>query len=57
MNRVAALSARNEELLAELQSTREALRQAAAGRRPASRVPAIPQPSPAQSIVVWRRGR
>ena len=32
-NRVAALSARNEELLAELEATREALRQAAGWRR------------------------
>jgi MerR family transcriptional regulator/heat shock protein HspR len=58
-NRVAALSARNEELVAELESTREALRRAASGRRPtpSSRVPAVPQPSAGQSIVVWRRGR
>jgi MerR family transcriptional regulator/heat shock protein HspR len=58
-NRLAALSARNEELLAELESTREALRRAASGRLPAqsSRVPALPQPSASQSIVVWRRGR
>ena len=47
-NRVAALSSRNEELLAELEATREALRQAVAGRRttPASRLPAVPQPPP-----------
>jgi MerR family transcriptional regulator/heat shock protein HspR len=58
-HRIAALSARNEELLDELESTREALRQAASGRRPTStsRVPAVPQPSAGQSIVVWRRGR
>jgi MerR family transcriptional regulator/heat shock protein HspR len=60
-NRVAALSARNEELVAELESTREALRRAASGRRSTpgqtSRVPAVPQPSAGQSIVVWRRGR
>lgn len=56
-NRIAALSARNEELLLELEATREALRQAAAGARPASRLPAIPIPDAAQSIVVWRRGR
>jgi MerR family transcriptional regulator, heat shock protein HspR len=58
-NRLAALSARNEELLAELESTREALRRAASGRPPAqsSRVPALPQPSASQSIMVWRRGR
>lgn len=58
-NRVAALAARNEELVAELESTREALRQAVSGRRatPTSRVPAVPQPTAEQSIVVWRRGR
>lgn len=55
-NRIAALSARNEELLRELEATREALRQAAATRS-SSRLPAIPAPSAAQSIVVWRRGR
>jgi MerR family transcriptional regulator/heat shock protein HspR len=58
-NRLAALSARNEELVAELEATREALRQAVSGGRaiPASRLPAVPQPSPGQSVVVWRRGR
>lgn len=54
-NRIAALSARNEELLLELEATREALRAAAAPR--SSRLPAIPTPSAGQSIVVWRRGR
>lgn len=58
-NRLAALSARNEELLAELEATREALRQALSSGRPraTSRVPAVPQPAPGQSVVVWRRGR
>jgi MerR family transcriptional regulator/heat shock protein HspR len=58
-NRVAALSARNEELVAELEATRAALRQAPSGRRPApgSRVPAVPPPSVGQSVVVWRRNR
>ena len=59
-DRIAALSARNEELLAELDATREALRQAA-GLRPnptsSTRVPAVRAPERAQSIVVWRRGR
>ncbi len=55
-NRIAALSARNEELVMELEATREALRQAAAPKS-TSRLPAIPAPSGAQSIVVWRRGR
>jgi MerR family transcriptional regulator/heat shock protein HspR len=58
-NRIAALSARNEELLTELEATREALRRAMSGRRsaPSSRLPALPEPSGGQSIVVWRRGR
>ena len=58
-NRVNALAARNEELLAELDATREALRQATSSRPRESggRLPAVPQPRPGQSIVVWRRGR
>jgi MerR family transcriptional regulator, heat shock protein HspR len=64
-NRVAALSSRNEELLAELEATREALRQAVSGQalsgrtQPSSgtRVPAVRQQPSNQSIVVWRRGR
>jgi MerR family transcriptional regulator/heat shock protein HspR len=58
-NRIAALAARNEELVAELEATREALRQASSARRPqpGSRVPAVPPPTAPQSIVVWRRGR
>jgi MerR family transcriptional regulator/heat shock protein HspR len=46
-NRIAALAARNE----------EALRAAASGPRTPSRLPAVPTPEGAQSIVVWRRGR
>ena len=59
-DRVAALSARNQELLAELEATHEALRQAVSGRpQPPSggRLPAVRPPEPGQSIVVWRRGR
>jgi MerR family transcriptional regulator/heat shock protein HspR len=56
-DRIVALAARNEELVRELEGTREALRQAASGARPMSRLPAIPIPDTAQSIVVWRRGR
>ena len=59
-NRVAALAARNEELVAELEATREALRQAMAPRRtpgPGNKLPALRQPEPGQSVVVWRRGR
>lgn len=63
-NKSAALAARNAELQAELEGTREALRQAlqaarAAARQgvPPSRVPAVRQSPPGQSVVVWRRGR
>ena len=59
-NRLVALSARNEELLAELEATREALRQAVSGRPQQSsstRLPAVRQQQSNQSIVVWRRGR
>ncbi|RYP86762.1 MerR family transcriptional regulator [Nocardioides guangzhouensis] len=59
-NRLAALSARNEELVVELEATREALRQALAARRTpeqASRLPVLRRPDPGQSVVVWRRNR
>lgn len=60
-NRVAALSARNEELLAELEATREALRQATAGRRTSAgsvnKLPVLRRPDPGMAVVVWRRGR
>jgi MerR family transcriptional regulator/heat shock protein HspR len=56
-----ALSRRNEELVAELEATREALRRAVTTRRtdapvaPPSRLPVLRQPGPGQSLVVWRR--
>ena len=60
-NKVDALTARNEELLAELATTRELLRDALTARRASavapSRVPAIRPPETGQSVVVWRRGR
>ncbi|MDH2413230.1 MerR family transcriptional regulator [Nocardioides sp. CER19] len=65
-NRVEALSARNEELVAELEATREALRQARSGRRtpaesplakPTNKLPVLRRPDPDMSVVVWRRGR
>jgi MerR family transcriptional regulator/heat shock protein HspR len=60
-NRAAALAARNEELVAELEATREALRQAVSVRRARdlapNKLPVLRQPQPGQSIVVWRRGR
>jgi MerR family transcriptional regulator, heat shock protein HspR len=59
-NRIAALVQRNDELQAELAATREALRQMAIARRgdaAPSKLPAVRQPEPGQSVVVWRRGR
>ena len=57
-NRVEALAARNEELGAELEATREALRQAVAGRQPSgARLPAVRPPERPGQLVVWRRGR
>jgi MerR family transcriptional regulator, heat shock protein HspR len=58
-NQLTALRARNEELIAELEATREALRQTGGSRRTDDRVPnrlpVLRQPSPVQSMVVWRR--
>jgi MerR family transcriptional regulator, heat shock protein HspR len=65
-DRVEALAARNEELVGELEATREALRQALAGRRTpsqsataetANKLPVLRRPDPDMSVVVWRRGR
>lgn len=58
-NRIEALAARNEELVAELEATRDALRQALHARRSSdgSRLPVLRGPDPGQSVVVWRRGR
>ena len=64
-NRAAALAARNDELHAELERTREALRQSIAARRAQSslvapsnnRLPVLRRPAPSQSLVVWRRGQ
>ncbi|MDP2774348.1 MAG: helix-turn-helix transcriptional regulator [Nocardioides sp.] len=60
-NRVLALSSRNEELVAELEATRDALRQALSGRPleqgPPNKLPVLRQTTTGQSIVVWRRGR
>ena len=58
-HQVDALRARNDELVAELEATREALREAARGRRtdvPSSRLPVLRQPDPSGQVVVWRRG-
>ena len=55
-HRVEALQARNAELVAELEATREALRRHLATRAPADRLPVLRPPDPGQSLVVWRRG-
>jgi MerR family transcriptional regulator/heat shock protein HspR len=56
--RVAGLQAENDELRAELDATREALRQAVTTRPgDGARLPALRQPATAGSIVVWRRSR
>ena len=53
---VATLRAQRDELLAELDAAREALRQAMATRPAAqSKLPALRPQHPTQSIVVWRR--
>jgi MerR family transcriptional regulator/heat shock protein HspR len=59
-HQVDALRARNDELTAELKTTREALRDAVLTRRadaPPSRLPVLRQPDPSGQLVVWRRGR
>jgi MerR family transcriptional regulator/heat shock protein HspR len=61
-NRSRALAARNQELVAELEATREALRQTLA-RRPAdplappNKLPVLRRSAPGQQLVVWRRNR
>ncbi|WP_299054543.1 helix-turn-helix transcriptional regulator [uncultured Nocardioides sp.] len=55
-----ALEHRNHELQAELEATRQALREALSARPtplPASRLPALLQQEAPGSLVVWRRGR
>jgi MerR family transcriptional regulator/heat shock protein HspR len=56
-NQILALRARNEELLAELDATRDALRAALQQRptsQPLNKLPALPS-AIGQSVVVWRR--
>lgn len=60
-HQVDALQARQAELVAEMEATREALRQALSGRpinaaATPSRLPVL-HSSVGQSVVVWRRGR
>ena len=54
--RLEALKARNAELVAELEATREALRMSLRSRPPADRLPVLRPPDPGQSLMVWRRG-
>ena len=59
-NHAAALAARTEDLMAELEATRQALRRALAEQRPdapVNKLPVLRQPAPGQSLVVWRRQR
>lgn len=58
-HQVDALRHRNEELLAELEGTRQALRNSLASpkNQPPSRLPAVRPADSSQAIVVWRRNR
>jgi MerR family transcriptional regulator, heat shock protein HspR len=59
-NEIEALRLRNHELVAELEGTREALRQALTQRReeqPPGKLPVLHQPLAGQSVVVWRRSQ
>jgi MerR family transcriptional regulator/heat shock protein HspR len=58
-HQVDALRHRNEELLAELEGTRQALRNALVSRKDQqpSRLPAVRPADSSQAIVVWRRNR
>ena len=60
-NKIAAVLLRNQELAAELEATRDALRQALAVRRSdgavPNKLPVLRPADPGQSVVVWRRGR
>ncbi|MDQ4054303.1 MAG: MerR family transcriptional regulator [Actinomycetota bacterium] len=58
-HKVAALAARNKELIAELEATHEALRRQMTSRRgdaPPNKLPVLRQPPPGLAGVVWRRG-
>ena len=59
-HQVAALAQRNEELLVELEATREALRGTVAGRRSREPLPSnlpVLRQSTSGQVVVWRRDR
>ena len=59
-NRITALVQRNQELAAELEATRDALRRTLRSRDSdvaPNKLPVLREPEPGQSVVVWRRGR
>ncbi len=57
-DRLLALQGRNAELQTEVEATRDALRRVLSAKQPApNRLPAVRQPPPGQSRVVWRGGR
>jgi MerR family transcriptional regulator/heat shock protein HspR len=60
-HQVAALRSRNEELVAELAATRDALRAAMSSattrRTDPNRLPVLREPDSTASVVVWRRSR
>jgi MerR family transcriptional regulator, heat shock protein HspR len=59
-NQLLALRTRNEELQAELEATRDALRAALRQRpaaQPLNKLPVLPSALPGQSVVIWRRQR
>jgi MerR family transcriptional regulator/heat shock protein HspR len=54
---IVELQARNAALVAELEATRDVLRQTLAARpAAANKLPVLRAPSVTQSVVVWRRG-
>ena len=55
-HQVAALRARNDELVAEVEALRRALAVRTTAGRPANKLPVLHQ-GPGQSVVVWRRPR
>jgi MerR family transcriptional regulator, heat shock protein HspR len=57
-HQVAALQARNHELVAELGALHEAVRQSVPARRTdPNKLPVLRAPDPEASLVVWRRSR
>jgi MerR family transcriptional regulator, heat shock protein HspR len=58
---LAQVQSQNAALAAELEATRDALRQALSGQRgvpmPSTNLPVLRPPDPGSQVVVWRRGR